>query len=205
MPGVVLTAMTLGGCVVAGTPGADPYATSAVSSVRYPEIRQTDDLGRTLPFKTVFAHRWSDNNDRTTYEPCTAVTSGVLESLDLDPNSVRDAAAVDYQTVRGCRWKFHDGPYTFLAQHVGNMNTGVTNVAQYKANFRDFRWFPGLRISGREVGVMSIGVDNCGTITASGGAFVFTQVGIGSDTLEVSENCRRAIAFTRATIDQIPK
>ncbi|MFT4127988.1 MAG: DUF3558 domain-containing protein, partial [Gordonia sp. (in: high G+C Gram-positive bacteria)] len=44
-------------------------------------MRQTDDQGRRLPFDTEFPQRWSDGNDGTSYEPCTALSPDRLTEL----------------------------------------------------------------------------------------------------------------------------
>ena len=85
------------------------------------------------------------------------------------------------------------------------MNGGVTGIPDYKAQYSDFTWFPDLDIGGRRVGLFSLGRDACDTIVESGTAFVFTHVALGYLHQDVTENCNRAIAFTRATIDLMPR
>ncbi|WP_423785342.1 DUF3558 family protein [Gordonia bronchialis] len=202
-----IQALLILGSVACTAPG-EPVSSS--SSVEVAEstlvsIRQTDAVGRRLPFATKFPNRWSINNDGSTYEPCTSVNEEILVSLNLDPRTVKDAAVADHQTVRGCIWKYKGERFASADQHVGNMNGGVTSIEGYKARNRDFRWFADSSIDGRTIGVFSVSRDDCGTIVESGRAFVFTDVGVGTASDDVSENCRRALAFTRATIDLIPR
>ncbi|WP_411353227.1 DUF3558 family protein [Gordonia bronchialis] len=193
------------GCSVSGTAVGEKSAVVQVQTSPPPPIRQVDDLGRRLPFSTTFPHRWSRNNDGTTYEPCTAVSADLLQSFHLDSSTVRDAAVADRQTARGCSWSYFGEMFSSLAQHVGNMNGGVTGISDYKSQYSDFTWFPDQNIGGRRVGLFSLGGDACDTLVESGTAFVFTDVSLGRRGDDVTENCNRAIAFTRATIDLMPR
>lgn len=193
-------------CSAQGGPAAVPDSVGSVISSSVPKsIRQTDAQGRELPFVTKFPDRWSVNNDQTTYEPCTTVDVQTLLHLNLDPGSVADAASANHQTARGCIWKYKGERFAALSQYVGNMNGGVRSLVDYKAKNSRWQWYPDQDIAGRVVGVASIGTDDCATHVQSGGALVATEVGIGSTSDDVSENCRRALAFTRATIDLIPR
>uniref|UniRef100_UPI003D91BD80 DUF3558 family protein n=1 Tax=Gordonia sp. B7-2 TaxID=3420932 RepID=UPI003D91BD80 len=179
---------------------------TTTNSLSRPSIRQVDDAGRRLPFMTVFPNRWSSNNDGTQYEPCTSVSDRVLASLGLDPRSVSDAAVADHQTVRGCEWDVLNRRRASASQYVGNLaGSGASDLDGYKAIFDDFRWFPDRMIDGRTVAVFSLGVDHCATITVSGRALVFTDAALDRDDKDVSENCNFALAFTRATINKIPR
>lgn len=199
--------IVVSGCETSGSAVSESRESTAekAASQSYSEVRQVDDAGRRLPFKTYFPDRWSTNNDGTDYEPCTAIQNDLLERLNLDPGSVKDVAVANHQTARGCQWRYRNQAFAQVSQHVGNMNGGVTGIAQYKTRNRDFRWFPDQVIGGRTVGVFTSSVDTCDTILESGTAFVFTDVILGTTGDDVSENCRRALAFTRATIDLIPR
>ena len=73
----VLIAGIAGCAAVKGRPVPVPLPSSASethASVE-PQIRQTDSMGRPLPFVTLFPNRWSGNNDGTPYEPCTSLRS----------------------------------------------------------------------------------------------------------------------------------
>ncbi|QGS26423.1 DUF3558 domain-containing protein [Gordonia bronchialis] len=203
--GALASTTAVTACSVSGT--AVGVRSSVVQSqMPAPDpIRQVDDGGRRLPFATTFPHRWSRNNDGTTYEPCTALSPAALQSLHLDPATAKDAAVADGQTARGCSWRYQGQRYSRVAQHVGNMNGGVTGISDYKLRNDDFTWFPDLNIGGRRVGLFSLGGDACDTIVESGRAFVFTDVALGRLDDDVTENCNRAIAFTRATIDLMPR
>ena len=97
-PGVliVMVAITVSvtGCGEGGgiVPGLFPGA-----------ARQTDDHGRDLPFRVTNPRRWNDQNDGTTFEPCTGLTEEILRELMIDPSSAEDAETSDAAT-RGCRW-----------------------------------------------------------------------------------------------------
>lgn len=212
--GAVLTtaALSIVGCSTDGSATGHKAASTSYSTGLEPptststdEIRQVDDAGRPLPFRTVFPRRWSANNDGTPYEPCTAASAGPLASLNIDPSSVRDVASADHQTARGCQWEYRNERFAYISQFVGNMNRGVTTLAGYQAQYSFKHWFPDQMINGRVVGVVTGGPDECTTHVQSGRALVATTVGIGSTSNDVSENCRRALAFTRATIDLIPR
>lgn len=193
------------GCTESGTAVGEKSSVIQSQSPALAPIRQVDDAGRRLPFTTVFPNRWSRNNDGTRYEPCTAASAQILQSLRVDPTTAKDAAAADGQTVRGCRWRYKNESSSRLGQHVGNMNGGVTGISQYKLRYSDFMWFPDLTLDGRQVGLFSQGGDACDTLVESGTAFVFTHVALGRLDDDVTENCNRAIAFTRATIDLMPR
>lgn len=125
--------------------------------------------------------------------------------MNLDPESVSDAATANHQTARGCSWDYKGERFASLDQIVGNMNGSVVDLPTYKTRNRTWRWFPDELVAGRIVGVSSLGVDDCATHVESGTALVSTDVSVGSSGTDVSENCRRALAFTRATIDLIPR
>ncbi|MGV9795298.1 DUF3558 family protein [Gordonia sp. NPDC003422] len=200
-----LAIMGIASCAVDGTAvGEGPVVARQPSMT--PSIRQTDDAGRLLPFTTVFPNRWSTNNDGTAYEPCTSATDAILISQGLDPASARDAASADHQTVRGCRWAIANTRRSSVSQHVGNMaGSRSKGLDDYKALNNDFNWFPDQVIDGRTVGLFSLGADDCATIVVSGKAFVFTDATLDRDDENIAENCRVALAFTRATISQIPR
>jgi len=203
--GAFVALVSASGCTVSGTAVSEGPAASHSAS-RAPEVRQRDDAGRLLPFKTVFPNRWSQNNDGTTYEPCTYVTEPVLMKMGLDPKSAKDAAVADHQTVRGCDWRFTNSESSSLSQSVGNLaGAGVADLDGYKAEFDDFRWFPDQLVDGRTVATFSLGTDHCATLIVSGRALVMTAVWLGQHDPDVSENCGLAFAFTRATINKIPR
>ncbi|WP_411353200.1 DUF3558 family protein [Gordonia bronchialis] len=207
---VFVLALAVAGCSVRGEPvGVEDASSSVVATLPGTStvgIRQTDDLGRRLPFTTVFPNRWSGNNDGTSYEPCTAASPAILGEANLDPQTVRDAAVADHQTARGCRWNFVGERLASLGQYLGNLaGSDARDLAQYKASKRVAHWYPDLVIDGRTVASNSLGPDSCTTFVQSGQAVVATSVSLGRNSIDVSENCRRAFVFTRATISQMPR
>ena len=167
------------------------------------DIRQTDAQGRALPFETAFPRRWSNGNDGTTYEPCTAATTTILTDSRLDPQSARDAAAADHQTARGCVWSLSDREYADLSQYVGNQ----PDLDVYKQmNARFMNWSDDISLINRRVAVATArSIPECTTFVRSGEAIVVTNLSISINPPPIDEICDKAIAFTRATIDQIPE
>lgn len=187
-------------------PGRPSSATSVLTSRPSGtgiDIRQNDDAGRRLPFTTKFPRRWSNGNDGTAYEPCTAASPLILADSFLDPSSVRDAATADHQTARGCRWTFTIPGHSSLSQIVGNQPPLDT----YKVNYSEsLNWDKDMRIDDRRVAVgSSPDLFDCATFVQSGTAIVVTRVSTFGEPPPIAEICDKAIAFTRATIDQMPE
>lgn len=189
------------GCNVAGD--ALPTSGDAAQPTESSTIRQTDDAGNRLPFTTVFPDRWNMNNDGTTYEPCTAVTEPVLLQFKLAPNSVRDAAGANHQTIRGCNWNFADSESNSLTQVAGN----GPSLQEYRAkNDPGFAFLPNVSIQGREVLRFRIaGEFQCTAAVQSGRAQVLTTVFMFKNTPPVDQLCEIPVNFLRATIDRIPR
>ncbi|WP_431840563.1 DUF3558 family protein [Gordonia hongkongensis] len=189
---------TVTGEPIAGTPG--PTSTAA------PSVRQTDGAGRNLPFATEFANRWNINNDGSTYEPCTQVSDDVIRKFGLDPSSVRDVAASDFQTARGCNWKLIQDGRSSIAQFVANIlrpNEGLTG--HKTLNRAGTTWLPDIELEGRRVLVESMMPGECTVYVQSGTAVVITSVtrlGFHRPATEVV--CNEATDFLRATIGEIP-
>lgn len=166
------------------------------------EIRQTDAAGHTLPFVTNFRNRWSDLNDGSTYEPCTALTDIELSKLGVDPLSVRDSAVANHQTARGCRWNLLSSRTSLAYQDVGN----GPPLVQYKYKTSSLiDWYQNVEIGGRTV---AVGVrkrqPSCTTHVQSGRAIVTTSISIPVNSPGLDQICAKAIAFTKATIDKMP-
>ncbi|MCM3894057.1 MULTISPECIES: DUF3558 family protein [Gordonia] len=196
---------TLSSCYsVDGQPRAEFSPTSSIGATPSTNtIRQTDDHGRSLPFSTKFPRRWSNGNDGTTYEPCTAATESILIANSLDPRSARDAAAADHQTARGCMWSLSDRNLASLSQFVGNQ-PDLDTYKQMNAQF--VTWRADISMSGRRVAVSTTpSIPECTTFVRSGDAIVVTDLSISIDAPPINEICDKAIAFTRATIDQMPE
>ncbi|MFM9378526.1 DUF3558 family protein [Gordonia sp. VNK21] len=179
----------------------------SVPSAENTEIRQVDDLGRRLPFETRHAHRWNPANNGTVYEPCTALTVRELESLGVAASTVRDAAGTDGQTLRGCTWDYRAGSLADwrISQFVGN--SASLSAEKERASTAVDIWLPDVLIGERAVGVhhFSDG-SSCDTYVQSGRAAVTTLVThVSLPHPPSDEICARAIAFTRATIAEMPR
>ncbi|WP_440713580.1 DUF3558 family protein [Gordonia sp. FQ] len=170
------------------------------------EIRQRDAQGRLLPFTTVFRHRWNSANDGTPYEPCTALDSAGLVALGVEPQSVKDVAGTDGQTARGCMWRYGTataGRGWAVVQAVGNSPSLAAD--KRKRHIETDLWLPDLVIDGRVVGLHQSALGGtCDTYVQSGKAAVSTLVSVSDPEATLDEICERALAFTRATIGQMP-
>ncbi|WP_306302389.1 DUF3558 family protein [Gordonia paraffinivorans] len=198
------TTMTvLPACSVSGTPTATPSA--AAESVSALQIRQTDDAGRPLPFKTEFPNRWNSNNSGTSYEPCTQVPGAVVQRFDLDEASVNDVAGSDFQTARGCQWKFSENRHSFLSQFVGNLDRPDGGLTAHKEDYSTTTWHPDTEIAGRRVIVGSIDPGDCAAYVQSGNAVVVTNVVLIELEPQPMAACNAAVDFLRATIGAIPR
>ena len=203
---VALAGPMFSACAVSGTPVPVPLSADSSSSSMAAPIRQTDNFGRTLPFETSFPNRWSINNDGSSYEPCTQVPVTVVREFGLDESTVSDVAASDFQTARGCRWRFRDDRLSSLAQSVGNLIRPSEGLRGYKAMYSSSTiWFMDTEVDGRPVLVGSYMDAECGAIVRSGDAVVITSVlRLGADPPPTRQTCDIAVDFLRATIDQIP-
>ncbi|WP_336820041.1 DUF3558 family protein [Gordonia sp. MMO-8] len=172
-------------------------------------VRQTDSLGKELPFDTSHPRRWNAANNGTPYEPCTALTASELAELGIDARSAEDAAGTDGQTLRGCIWDFVDSraPANIWTLHqiVANSDSLVAHQKRVGGSTRT--WHPNMQLGDRTIGVVSIPpAMRCETYAQSSLAGVSTAVthsGIKEQPL--SALCDRAIAFTRATIGRMPE
>lgn len=163
-------------------------------------IRQTDAHGRPLPFRTTFPNRWSELNDGTTYEPCTALTSEALTALGVNPRSATDVAMANYQTARGCTWEFTDSRTSTVSQIVGKK----TDLLSYKAsNSGIINWFPDSEIAQRTVLVGTLKRQNNCTASVSSGSSVVTTSVTATNT-PTAQLCEIATSFVRSTIDKMP-
>ncbi|SDU28932.1 DUF3558 family protein [Gordonia westfalica] len=201
---VVILSYTLVGCSVAGSPEAAPSTSNTVPTE--PEVRQTDDEGKALPFLTPFPNRWNANNDGTSYEPCTEVQDGDLQRSGLIPGSVTDVAKSDFQTARGCRWTFRDDGRSSLSQSIGNLSHPEQGVLGYKReNSETMRWYPDVVLDGRTVVVGSLSPIECTATVQSGKAIVGTTVvRLGENKPAPEEMCETALGFLRSTLARIP-
>lgn len=157
-----------------------------------------------LPFDSTFTKRWNSANDGTDYEPCVAASAQILSDLGVDPTSVRDAAGTDGQTLRGCDWEYRgDGGARWTVSQIVGDSEGL---ASYKRRYQAGHWRDDLDLAGRTVGVIEEpDFGNCGTYVQSGASGVHTIVfHRGRPHPATDEVCERALAFTRATIGQMP-
>lgn len=196
--------LALSGCTVEGehvsanraASSSQPQTTSTSS------LRQTDKEGNNLPFRTTFANRWNSNNDGTSYEPCTSISAEDVENFGLDATSVKDAATADFQSARGCSWRFANKPLATLSQYVGDADS----LASYKReNAATSNFLADTAINGRTISFDTLGQRECTAIIQSQRALVFTTVILAADPPPVAEICDTASNFTRATINQIPE
>lgn len=194
----------LSGCTASGSP-TPASINSASSPSTTAGVRQTDDAGRPLPFRTEYANRWSINNNGTTYEPCTQIADNIVKQFGLQSDSVADVAGSDFQTARGCRWKYSDG-MSSIAQFVGNIRQPERGLDGYKAmNSAGKTWYPDTSINARRVLVASTGPGACSVYLQSGDAVVVTLVSkFEIPAAPTEEVCKTASDFLNATLEQIP-
>lgn len=200
-------ALLLAGCGITTSGSAEPASPLVESRVvdtgAQQDIRQTDDNGQPLPFQTTFPNRWNSGNDGTPYEPCTAASPTLLRALDLDPTSVQDAASADFQTARGCGWRAQSSSRATIDQFVGNQPRLKIYKEQQTATKN---WQPDIAISGRTVAVANDPTSPmCDTFVESANALVITSAAVYDAGTSLPQICDKAIAFTRATIDQMPE
>lgn len=179
-----------------------PSTSTSTSTTTSTTIRQTADNGLRLPFNTKLPNRWSELNDGTDYEPCTALTYEELTALDIIPSTAADIALANHQTARGCGWSLSEPEYASLNQQVGNSSSLQAYSSRY-ANVLD--WRPSININNRQV---LVGVEaeqsSCTTVVQSNRAAVITTVDMPVNPLALDQICAKAIAFTKATIDKMP-
>ncbi|MGW0453236.1 DUF3558 family protein [Gordonia sputi] len=202
-PLFLLVLSFLSACTITGSPTSTPPRPDFADASSDTGVRQTDDSGRRLPFITQFPRRWNSGNDGTSYEPCTAATPQILGDTGLQPESARDAAAADFQTARGCIWSFTSFKLASLSQVVGDFQ-GLDAYKQKHANITE--WRANTEINNRPVAVGSTkDRSTCETYVESGIAIVSTSTAFTVDPPPINEICDKAIAFTRATIAQMPE
>nr|WP_246007667.1 DUF3558 family protein [Gordonia oryzae] len=198
--------VTLSGTVCCTTSSGehtpDHISASAYRPSTPASIRQVDANGKRLPFDTVFPDRWSNLNDGSSYEPCTALSDGELEALGLDQQSVTDGANANMQTSRGCDWRYRDSSTAVVSQGVGN----DLPLEDYKKKYSTaIEWQYDTSMQGRPVAVgYPRFQDACTTAVQSGSAIVTTTAILFINPPPRDQVCAKAIAFTKATIDKMP-
>ncbi len=198
--------VTLSGIVGCTTNSGEPTRDRTSASASHPStpasIRQVDANGKRLPFNTVFPDRWSNLNDGSSYEPCTALSGEELEALGLNQRSATDGANANMQTSRGCDWRYRDSNTAILSQGVGN----DLPLEDYKNKYSTaIEWQYDTSIQGRSVAVgYPRHQDACTTAVQSGSAIVTTTAILFINPPPRDQVCAKAIAFTKATIDKMP-
>ncbi len=100
-------------------------------------------------------------------------------------------------------WKYKEHGYATLSQTVGNADGLDAYKEQYSVSVR---WQGETSLGGRRVAIGGPpGGKACETFVASGSAIVITSAYFPASAPPINEICDRAIAFTRATIDQMPE
>ncbi|WP_420714096.1 DUF3558 family protein [Gordonia sp. SL306] len=200
---MVLAASVATGCSepISGSP---TQQSSLAASNTSSGPRQTDDNGVSLPFENRFLLRWNGSNDGTSYEPCTTDPND-LSRIGIDPRSVKDAATVDGQSLRGCTWNYLPPQSEYLA--ISQTVVDSSDLSWYKQqNQVGSTWLPDRVIGGRDIGVASDTSGSCTTYVQSGGSGVITLADYAlSPSKPVAEICGYAIDMVTATINKIPK
>jgi hypothetical protein len=115
---------------------------------------------------------------------------------------MEDAALVDGQGIRGCRW--------FMPRRfgIGQVVTNSASLEVYKRGTPELDWKSDLMIDGRRVGLFGLNDDDqtCSTYVQSYSAGVVTNI-VTSTTTEgrAIDSCKLVEDFTRAYIDKIPE
>ena len=188
----LFAATVVAGCSMSGQPLP---VTSAPATPQ-----QTDSMGRSLPFKNSVRDRWNPSNNGTDYEPCTAFTTAELDELGVASSSIRDAATVDGQSLRGCRWYYRESRDWVADQLVINYRSR----AEYLASNPDFAVNYEVNIDGITVGVIEDSTDACFTYIQSGRAAILTSAASHVKPAPPrGQICQRAIALTQLTLKKI--
>ena len=157
-----------------------------------------------LPFTPTIQGRTNDRTDGTTFEPCSAYTDAELRSLDINPATRMDAAAVDFANYRGCHWRGNDytaarggGEYS---QIVGREMT----LPEYKKYMSSMPWQPDRLVHGRPLAV-AIENDYCVANFASEFSIVTTIVASSKPSPGNVAECDKAVAFASLAITKAPE
>ena len=157
-----------------------------------------------LPFTPTIQGRTNDRTDGTTFEPCSAYTDTELRSLNINPATRMDAAAVDFANYRGCGWRGTDytaarGGYEY-SQIVGRELT----LDEYKKSMSHREWQPDRMVHGRPLAV-SATLDYCSAAFRSEWSIVSTIVASNTPSPGNVAVCDRAIAFATLAITKAPE
>lgn len=195
--GMVTVSLAASGCSFVPAP-------SIPSSSVVSDSTRADPTVSVSGIQQSFRRRTNPGNDGSTYEPCDALSVQAAKSLGIDPSSIKDTAVVDGQTARGCFWRYSppESRNLFLTQSVSNSPSPTA----YKSKQRTNTWRADMTIESRAISVFETSTNTCGTYVQVERAGVITVAQFTS-TLSppIDEICDRAIAFTRATIDKMPR
>lgn len=188
--------------VACQTEDSSTQAVSGVSGTTKSAL-ETAATTSPLPFDNPFPDRLNPSNDGSRYEPCVAFTEDELARFEIDYEVIEDAAIVNGQGIRGCRWLMID------RFSLGQVVTNSTSLDVYRRGTSELDWKPDLDMAGRKVGVFGLNDHDgtCSTYVQSGAAGVVTNVLISSEPAARAslDSCEIAIDFTRAYIDKIPE
>jgi hypothetical protein len=188
--------LLIAGCEVEGT------ATQAVPEQSSSNVKSNTST-HPLPFENLFPNRWNSSNDGTPYEPCTSFSRDELARFEIDPTVIEDAAIVDGQGIRGCRWLMR-GRFS-----LGQVVTNSSSIEVYKVGTPELAWKQNLEVDGRTIGVFGLNDHDatCSTYVQSQSAAVVTNVLISSEpeARATIDACKLVEEFTRAYIDKIPE
>lgn len=193
-----MVSILLVGCSVNGSD------IEAVPATQHSTHQTSPTLGTPvpLPFENPFPNRWNNSNDGSPFEPCNAFSDEELLRFEIDPLVIEDAAIVDGQGIRGCRWLMTDR-FSF-----SSLVTNSKSLDAYREGVVEYDWQPYLEIDGRTVGLFSLvhGTSKeCSTYVQSYSAAVVVNVVPSTSSEGKSiDTCKLAVDFTRAYIDKIP-
>ena len=124
-----------------------------------------------------------------------------MSAAGLDPATVKDAAVVSGQTLRGCTWKVLGNRDAAVSQFVGNS----ASLGDHKRKHHLSRFLPDETIDGRTVAVARDAIGACSVYVQSGTAGVYTTSSVFVlPEPPIEQVCAPALKLLRATISQIP-
>ncbi|MET9328588.1 DUF3558 domain-containing protein [Tsukamurella sp. NPDC003166] len=186
----VAASLVLGGCTVV-VPG-DPVG-----------AQQSHNSPKPLPFTPTIKDRTNDRTDGTSFEPCNAYSNAELAALEINPDSIEDAAKVDAANYRGCHWRGID----YTIRHGGTRYSQIVGremtLEQYKRYMASLRWQTDRTVHGRTLAVAAEN-DNCLAVFRSAESIVATIVATTNTSPGNTVECERAVAFASLAISKAP-
>ncbi|KXP12549.1 hypothetical protein AXK60_04860 [Tsukamurella pseudospumae] len=156
-----------------------------------------------MPFTPTINDRTNDRTDGTTFEPCNAYTDAELIALNINPETITDAAQVDSANYRGCRWRAQN----YTAARGGGQYSQIVGremtLDQYKRYLSTKVWQTDRMASGRPIAVAAEN-NGCSASFSSEQSIVTT---IATSTNPSPGNvleCDRAVAFASLAISKAP-